>query len=71
MIDWFESPESSTIVRVGYDDESSILIVEFKTTGTYNYFDVPHHIFERMRNAPSRGSFLAQEVKNTYRYART
>ncbi|MCE9686662.1 KTSC domain-containing protein [Shewanella sp. AS16] len=71
MIDWFESPESSTIVRVGYDDESSILIVEFKTTGIYNYFDVPQHIFESMRGSPSRGSFLAQNVKNMYRYSRT
>ncbi|MDB5726723.1 MAG: hypothetical protein JWQ16_3477, partial [Novosphingobium sp.] len=35
MIDFFETPESSTIVRGGFDDESVILIFEFKTTGTY------------------------------------
>jgi len=70
MIDWFESPESSTIVRVGHDDESQLLIVEFKTTGVYHYYDVPQHVFEAMRSASSRGQFLAQEVKNRYRYAR-
>jgi hypothetical protein len=70
MIDYFECPESSTILRVGFDDEASILIVEFKTTGTYHYFDVQVHVFEAMRAAPSRGQFLAQNIKNQFRYAR-
>jgi hypothetical protein len=70
MIDYFESPESSTIVRVGYDDESRILIVEFKATGIYHYFDVEQQLFEGMRSAPSRGHFLAQNVKGKYRYSR-
>lgn len=69
MVDWFECPESSTIVRVGHDGESSILMVEFKQS-TYHYFDVPSHVFEAMRSAPSKGQFLAQEVKNRYRYSR-
>lgn len=70
MIEFFETPESSTIVRVGFDDEALILIVEFKTTGTYHYFDVPQHVYEAMRGAPSRGQYLAQNVKGTYRYSR-
>lgn len=70
MIDFFDSPESSTIARVGFDDEASILIVEFKTTGTYHYFDVPQHVYDAMRAAPSRGQFLAQSVKGQYRYSR-
>jgi hypothetical protein len=70
MISWFESPESSTIVRVGFDDEASILIVEFQKTGTYHYFDVPQHVYEAMDAAPSRGQFLAQNVKGQYRYSR-
>lgn len=70
MIDFFESPESSTIAKVGFDDEALILIVEFKTTGVYHYFDVPLHVFEAMRAASSRGQFLAQNVKGQYRYSR-
>lgn len=70
MIDFFDSPESSTIVRVGFDDEASILIVEFKATGTYHYFDVPQHVYEAMQASPSRGQFLAQSVKGRYRYSR-
>lgn len=70
MIDWFDASESSTISRVGYDDQAQILIVEFKSTGLYNYFDVPPNVFEEMRAAPSRGQYLAYSVKGRYRYSR-
>jgi hypothetical protein len=69
-MDWIDSPESSTIMRFGYDENSLILAVEFKKTGVYNYYDVPQHVFDAMRAAPSKGQFLAQEVKQRYRYAR-
>jgi hypothetical protein len=70
MTEWFETPESSTIARIGYDAEALMMIVEFKTSGTYNYFDVPPPIFEGLRNAPSKGQYLAQQVKGRYRYAK-
>jgi hypothetical protein len=69
-MEWIESPESSTIARFGYDEDQSLLAVVFKTTGTYYYYDVPRHVFEAMCTAPSKGQFLAQEVKLRYRYAR-
>jgi hypothetical protein len=70
MVEWIETPESSTIMRIGYDNVSQIMTVEFKNSGTYNYFDVQPHMFEGIRNAPSKGQYLAQQVKGTYRYAR-
>jgi len=70
-MDWIETPESSNIARFVYDDTSSILKVEFKHGGLYNYFDVPPHIFDGMRNAPSKGRYLAQQIKGAFRYART
>lgn len=70
-MDWIETPESSNIARFAYDDTSSILKVEFKHGGLYNYFDVPLHIFDGMRNAPSKGRYLAQQIKGAFRYART
>lgn len=70
MTEWIETPESSTIARIGYDDEALTMTVEFKTSGIYNYFDVPPHVFEGIRNAPSKGQYLAQQVKGSYRYAR-
>ena len=53
-----------------YDKDKLVLTVEFKNGGRYSYFDVPEVVFERMKTAQSRGQFLAQNVKNIYRYAR-
>jgi hypothetical protein len=70
-MDWIESPESSNVVRFGYDEAGRVLQVEFKNGSVYGYYDVPEQLFNDMRNAVSKGQFLAQQVKGTYRYART
>jgi hypothetical protein len=69
-MNWLESPESSNIARYGYDDANQVLHVEFKNGSVYQYFDVPQSVFEQMKTAPSKGQFLAQSIKGTYRYAR-
>lgn len=69
-MNWIATPESSTIVRFEYDKERKILSVEFKGGVRYNYYDVPNGVFEQMKAAPSKGQYLAQNVKGTYRYAR-
>lgn len=69
-MNWIESPESSNIARFGYDQASQVLFVEFKNGSLYQYFDVPEQVFQQMTSAPSKGQFLAQVIKGTYRYAR-
>lgn len=69
-MEWIGSPESSNIARFGYDEPTQVLAVEFKAGGTYNYFDIPETIFEQMKAASSKGQFLAQQIKGSYRYAR-
>ena len=69
MIEWVECPESSTVVRFGHDVDSSILTVEFKQS-TYNYHDVPQHVFDQMKAASSKGQFLSQVIKTQFRYSR-
>jgi hypothetical protein len=69
-MNWVDTPESSSIARFGYDDTASILVVEFKKGYSYNYFDVPADVFEQMKNAGSKGQFLTDRIKGTYRYAR-
>lgn len=69
-MDWINTPESSNIARFSYDDASRILKVEFTNGSVYDYFDVPSHVFDGMRNAPSKGQYLAQQIKGNYRYAR-
>jgi hypothetical protein len=70
-MNWIDTPESSNIVRFGYDGENSVLRVEFTSGGTYDYFDVPQQVFEGMKSASSKGQYLAQQIKGNYRYART
>ena len=69
-MDWIETPESSNIARFAYDEQSLVLKIEFKKGGLYDYFDVPDYVFEGMRNAPSKGQYLAQQIKGIFRYAR-
>jgi hypothetical protein len=67
---WIATPQSSNIAGFDYDSDRHVLIVEFKTGGRYNYYDVPENVFQGMKAAPSKGQFLAQNVKNVFRYAR-
>lgn len=67
---WIATPESSNIAGFEYIKERQILVVEFKNGSRYNYFDVPEIVFERMKAAPSKGQFHAQNIKGNFRYAR-
>ena len=67
---WISTPESSNVAGFDYIKERQVLVVEFKNGGRYNYFDVPEIVFERMKSAPSKGQFIAQNIKGKYRYAR-
>ena len=64
------TPESSTIAAFGYDEGRSVLVVEFNHGGRYEYYDVPAHVFEQMKQAPSKGVYLAHTIKGNFRYAR-
>ena len=65
-----EPLSSSNLAEVGYDLPTQTLEVCFKSGRTYQYFDVPEHIYEALKSAGSPGGYLSREVKGTYRYAR-
>ena len=67
---WIATPESSNIAGFDYNKATRVLTVEFKNGGRYEYYDVPEIAYEQMKAAPSKGQFLAQNIKNNYRYAR-
>ena len=67
---WIATPESSNIAGFEYLEDRRVLVVEFKSGGRYNYFDVPDVVYERFRAASSKGRFHAQQIKGIYRYAR-
>ncbi len=62
--------ESRTILDIGYDSASMTLEIGFKSGGVYQYFDVPETMYQELMNAPSKGSFLHQNIKGNYRYVK-
>ena len=61
---------SSNIAAVGYDSENQTVYVQFLNGSTYAYKGVPEHEFEKLRTAPSVGSYLNRNYKNVYPYER-
>ncbi len=62
--------ESTNILEIGFDEESSTLEIEFKEGSVYQYFDVPKAIYDQMMNAESKGKYLAAHIKGFYRYVK-
>jgi len=59
------SVDSSNLVSVGYDEDTSTLEVEFNS-GLYQYFEVPAYVYEELMNSDSKGSYMHKNVKNIY-----
>lgn len=56
--------ESSNIVAVGWSNGN--LRVQFRSGGTYIYYDVPKEAFEELLGAESVGRYLAANIKPNY-----
>ena len=63
--------ESSNVESVGYHLASSTLEIEFIGGVVYQYFDVPHSIYDGLLSAESPGGFVHQQIRGVFRYART
>lgn len=59
---------SSNLRSVGYDAASNVLEVEFTTGAIYQYFGVPQSAYLGLMAAGSKGNYLADHVKDVYRY---
>ncbi len=59
---------STNVRSVGYDKSSSILEIEFKSGSIYQYFAVPEKEYQGLMNAVSKGRYLNQNIKDSYRY---
>lgn len=62
--------DSSNISSIGYDEDSSTLEVEFHSGAVYQYFDVPLNVFQGLRDANSKGQYLAQHIKGYFRFVK-
>jgi hypothetical protein len=57
---------SSTITRVGYDENAQELYVEFKNGGLYLYQNVGSVEYDSFIHAPSLGQYLHYNIKPVY-----
>jgi len=62
------NPVSSTNLRsVGYDPGTLTLEIEFHDGAVYEYFAVPHAIYDGLMRASSKGGYLHDNIKDRYR----
>jgi hypothetical protein len=59
---------SSNIITIGYNADSKILEVEFRTGKVYQYEDVPEDIYQELMAASSKGQFFHDNVMNQYNF---
>ena len=63
--------ESSNIGSIGYDPDNAILVINFKNGGaTYEYYDVPQHVFDELLAAESKGRYANSNIYKAYRQQR-
>jgi hypothetical protein len=46
------------------------LEVQFRNGSVYQYFDAPSSVYQELMSAQSVGTYLSQNIKGSYRYAR-
>ena len=63
----WETPNSSNIATVAYDDDTRIGTITFRSGGTYTIDSVDKGVLEEMASSPSPGQYFNRHVKNTYR----
>ena len=56
---------SSTIHRIGYDEETRTLYIDFYKSGIYEYTNVPKVLYDDFLNAPSKGHYFQVYIKET------
>lgn len=64
-----ERVDSSSIASIGYDADSEILEIEFRSGAVYRYFAVPPDAHASLRAADSIGRHFVAHVRDSYDYA--
>ncbi len=65
-----ERVTSSNVAEIGYDEGQRTLEILFVNGSLYQYFEVPPHMFNELRQASSIGQYLNANIKGHFRYAR-
>ena len=62
--------ESSNLSAVGYEPASSVLTIQFKSGGVYEYFAVPQAVYRQLLGSASVGSYFASSIRPLYPWRR-
>lgn len=62
-----DTPTSTNIARLKYDEQTAELHVEFRSGKTYVYAEVPYDIWNAFISAPSAGKFFNSTIKGVYK----
>jgi hypothetical protein len=57
---------SSVIAAVGYDRETAVLEVEFRSGDLYRYFAVPPSVHAALMEADSPGAYFNKNISDHY-----
>ena len=57
---------SATLTSAAYDAPHSILLLEFRTGATYQYFQVPPAIYQELLSAPSKGQYFNRRIRDQF-----
>ncbi len=61
--------DSSLIRSIGFDPVSSILEIELNQSDrVYTYYDVPFSVYDELMDAPSKGAYFNEFIRDLYAY---
>lgn len=57
---------SSAFIKVAYDQQRTILQVEFRDGSVWQYLGVPFQTYQDLLRADSKGAYLNRHVRNLF-----
>jgi hypothetical protein len=62
--------ESNLIHAVGYDVRTAVLEIQFQDGDIYRYYDVEPETYEELLEAPSKGTYFNDYIRDAYLFDR-
>lgn len=59
---------SSVVAEMIYNEHTETLRIVYVSGMVYDYKKVPLEVYQQMRRATSKGTFLNQHIKNNYEF---
>ena len=66
-VEEFIISNSSILEFAKYDSEKSLLYIKFKSGKDYIFYNVPAEVWKAFKEADSKGSFFAKNIKGKYK----